>query len=143
MYENKQNYKWELLEQQVRQRLNGQYDEAFEQALQNDAFLQAVVIGLEEQLRAQPASSVADLVADKKHRIWKNLIPAPNPLVQFVQHLKYTWEELQYAQCQYLFGFNGGFVILILAFGLWINLFPSPEEVATFVQVEVQDGFKQ
>lgn len=145
MYKNKQFDEWNQLEQQVRQRLQGHRDEAFEKQLQNDDFLQTIVAGLEQQLKAQPELAIADLVSDKKLRIWKQMVPArsANPILRFAQQLRDIWLELRRAQCHYLLGLNGSCVVLILAFGLWINFFQPPEEVSVLAQVEILEGFKQ
>lgn len=150
-------YDWDFLEEYVHRRLQGDVDDALEAIIRQDDFLQTTIEGLEMKLSVNHPTTIQQELNDKKLKLWKKLaVLAPaHPStstaeievlqkrphhVDWIQQLNSTWKELQYAQFQYVLGFNFSCMLIILGLCLWAN--HVQEEVLWLSQVEIPVGFK-
>ncbi len=157
MNEKSQLYDWNILEQYLKRRAQGETNEKFEQEIQSDDFLQTVVEGMEQELLEQGPLGLQESTEEKKKKVWANLVKiAPlvmaeaasattpvseNPALHFLENIRATWEELRYSPIRFILGFNFSCVIVILGFCLWINMLQE-EEFPLLSQIEFPEGFK-
>ena len=149
----KPSYSIQELKQYILQKKNGFIDPLIEQQIQEDDFLQTVLMGLEKQLVKYNSNDISSILKDKKQKNWLAITshsPTTNT-VHTIQKLRFQEKIYQYLsswgynyhyfRIHLLLGFNCSCVLLLIFIAYWLNILQDSPALISNLSEFV--GYKQ